>query len=156
MSEPHTSRTALQKCVNVRACLRPYTGNFKCTFKYFQKIERPRALCEGQCWATARCSVNNHSGDGSSLIPMVPYILFVTARMDRPSTADHSQTYKIILTSWHALRYYTVGPSWTSCKDSHNTMWCAHALPLRTCHWEVYRNIAREEDGWLTIIVVSL
>ena len=40
------------KCVNVRACLRPYTENFKCAFKYFPKIERPRAVGEGQCWAT--------------------------------------------------------------------------------------------------------
>ena len=33
LSEPHTSGTVLQKCVNVhtyiRACLRPYTVNFK-------------------------------------------------------------------------------------------------------------------------------
>ena len=43
LSEPHTSGTSLRKCVNVRACLLPYTVNFKCAFKYFQKIERPRA-----------------------------------------------------------------------------------------------------------------
>ena len=72
LSKPHTSRTALQKCVNVRtcllacllACLRPYIVNFKCTFKYFTfkyftKIECPRALSEGHsegpCWATAYC-----------------------------------------------------------------------------------------------------
>ena len=56
LSEPHTSGTALQKYVYLRACLRPYTINFKCMFKYFPKIERPRALVlgEGQCWATAR------------------------------------------------------------------------------------------------------
>ena len=29
LSEPHTSGTALRKCVNVRACLRPYAVNFK-------------------------------------------------------------------------------------------------------------------------------
>ena len=29
LSEPHTSGTAFRKCVNVRACLRPYTVNFK-------------------------------------------------------------------------------------------------------------------------------
>ena len=56
LSEPHTSGTALWKCVNVRpcllACLQPYTVNFKCTFKYFSKIERPHALGEGQCWAS--------------------------------------------------------------------------------------------------------
>ena len=50
LSEPHTSGTALRKCVNVRtyvlACLRPYTVNFKCTFKYFLKNERPRVLQE--------------------------------------------------------------------------------------------------------------
>ena len=43
LSEPHTSGTALRKCVYVRtyirACLRPYTVNFKCVFKYFPKIE---------------------------------------------------------------------------------------------------------------------
>ena len=42
--EPHTSGTALRKCVNIRACLQPYTVNFKCAFKYFLKIEHPRAL----------------------------------------------------------------------------------------------------------------
>ena len=30
LSEPHTSGTALQKCVH--ACLQPYTVNFKCVF----------------------------------------------------------------------------------------------------------------------------
>ena len=45
LSEPHTSGTTLRKCVcNVLVCLRPYTVNFKCVFKYFLKIERPRAL----------------------------------------------------------------------------------------------------------------
>ena len=45
LSEPHTSGTALRKCVcNILVCLRPYTVNFKCAFKYFPKIERPRAL----------------------------------------------------------------------------------------------------------------
>ena len=39
--------------VTLYLCLRPYTINFKCAFKYFPKIEHPRAL-EGQCWATAR------------------------------------------------------------------------------------------------------
>ena len=49
LSEPHTSGTALRKCVNVRmcllACLWPYTVNFKRMFKYFPKI--PHALCAG-------------------------------------------------------------------------------------------------------------
>ena len=42
--EPHTSVTALLKCVCVcllaclLACLRPYTVNFKCAFKYFLKF----------------------------------------------------------------------------------------------------------------------
>ena len=53
LSEPHTSGTALRKCVcNVLVCLRPYTVNFKCEFKYFPKKECPRALTvvgEGQC-----------------------------------------------------------------------------------------------------------
>ena len=30
LSEHHTSGTALWKCVNVHACLQPYTVNFKC------------------------------------------------------------------------------------------------------------------------------
>ena len=38
LSEPHTSVTALWKCVFVLVCLWPYTVNFKCTFKYFPKI----------------------------------------------------------------------------------------------------------------------
>ena len=53
-----------------RLCLWPYTINFKCVFKYFPKIECPRALA-WQCWAIAKllpeCSVGNRSGDGSSL-----------------------------------------------------------------------------------------
>ena len=39
--------------VCIRLCLRPYTINLKYTFKYFPKIECPRALA-WQCWATAR------------------------------------------------------------------------------------------------------
>ena len=50
LSEPHTGGTALRKCVNIRmyvlACLQPYTVNFICTFKYFQKIEHPHALAD--------------------------------------------------------------------------------------------------------------
>ena len=70
LSELHTSRTALRRCVRIQPCLRPYTVNFKCAFKYFPKIERPRAFHVIICWATARmaeCSVGNRSGDGSSL-----------------------------------------------------------------------------------------
>ena len=45
LSEPHTSRTALQVvCVCLLVCLWPYT-NFRCAFKYFPKIECPRAMC---------------------------------------------------------------------------------------------------------------
>ena len=44
LSEPHTSGTALRKCVCIiLVCLRPYTMNVKCVFKYFSNIERPRA-----------------------------------------------------------------------------------------------------------------
>ena len=53
LSEPHTSRTALHRCVCIWPCLRPYTINFKCMFKYFLKIECPCALA-WQCWSTAR------------------------------------------------------------------------------------------------------
>ena len=63
---PHYSGTALRKCVNVRtyvlACLRPYTVNFKYAFKYFPKIE-----VKGN--TGPECSVDNHSGDSSSLTP---------------------------------------------------------------------------------------
>ena len=51
LSKPHTSRTAFAEvCYRMclLACLRPYTVNFKCVFKYFLKIELPHALCEGQ------------------------------------------------------------------------------------------------------------
>ena len=41
LSEPHNSRTTLRKCVNIHACLEPYTVNFKCVFKYFPN---PHAL----------------------------------------------------------------------------------------------------------------
>ena len=40
-------------CVYDRPCLRPYTINFKCAFKYFPNIEHPCALA-WQCRATAR------------------------------------------------------------------------------------------------------
>ena len=36
-----------------RACLQPYTVNFKCVFKYFLNIERLCALA-WQCLVTAR------------------------------------------------------------------------------------------------------
>ena len=89
---PHYSGTALRKCVNVRtyvlACLRPYTVNFKYAFKYFPKIE-----LKGN--TGPECSVDNHSGDSSSLTPTVPYFLFVTTPTDWPSTADYSQTVKL-------------------------------------------------------------
>ena len=45
LSELHTSRTALRKCVcNVLVCLQTYIVNFKSVFKYFPKSERPCAL----------------------------------------------------------------------------------------------------------------
>ena len=53
LSEPHTSVTALCRCVCIRLCLQPYTINFKSAFKCFSKIEHPRALAL-QCWPTAR------------------------------------------------------------------------------------------------------
>ena len=53
LSEPHTSGTALRRCVCVS--MRPYTVNLKCAFKYFPKIE-----------LLPECSVGSRSGDGSS------------------------------------------------------------------------------------------
>ena len=45
LSEPHTSGTALRKCVcYVLVCLQPFTINFRCEFKYFSKSEHPHAL----------------------------------------------------------------------------------------------------------------
>ena len=49
-------------CVYDRPCLRPYTVNFKCAFKYFPKIERPRALA----WQCRAAGVQRWQ-DGSSL-----------------------------------------------------------------------------------------
>ena len=69
LSEPHTSGTALRKCVcNVRACLWLYTINFICAFKYFPKIEGPRAPYQvkgnaGHAGLLPECSVGNRSGD---------------------------------------------------------------------------------------------
>ena len=64
LSEPHTSGTALRRCVCIQPCLRPYTVNFKCAFKYFPKIEHPRALTG----LLPEYSVSNRSGgDGSSI-----------------------------------------------------------------------------------------
>ena len=71
----------------VLACL--LAVNFKCTFKYSPKIERPCAL-GGNAGLLPECSVGNRSRDGSSLTPTVHY-LFVTA-MDPPSTVAYSQT----------------------------------------------------------------
>ena len=109
LNEPHTSGTALWKCVKIHACLlaclRSYTVNFKCAFKYFPKIERPRALCAG---LLPECSVCNFSGDGSSLTPTVPYILFVTVPTDRPSTADYSDRTKLYMPSWKSLQVRVV------------------------------------------------
>ena len=60
LSEPHTSGTSLRRCVCIymtdRPCLRPYTVNFKCTFKYFPKIERPHGNVLG-CWSAALATV---------------------------------------------------------------------------------------------------
>ena len=53
LSKPHTSGTALRRCMCIQPCLWPYTINFKCAFKYFPKIERPCPLA-WQCWATAK------------------------------------------------------------------------------------------------------
>ena len=98
LSEPHTSGTALRKCVNIRtclfACLRPYTVNFKWAFKYFPKIERPHTL-GGNAGLLPECSICNRSGDGSSLTPVVPYFLLVTAPTDRPSMADRTKLYML-------------------------------------------------------------
>ena len=52
LSKPHTSGTALRKC-NVLVCLRPYTVNFKCVFKYLNVLMH-LVVGEGQCCATAR------------------------------------------------------------------------------------------------------
>ena len=49
-------------------------------------------------------------------------------------------------------------------KDSHkslssmenHTTACSKLLPLCTCYGEVYGNIPREENGWLTVVTVSL
>ena len=63
LSEPHTSRTALRGCVCIRPCLQPHTVNFKCTCKYFPKIEYPRALSMhgmtmlGNCQSAALATV---------------------------------------------------------------------------------------------------
>ena len=47
LSEPHTSGTALRKCVcNVLLCLRLYTVNLKCSFKYFE-CPRPSSCTAG-------------------------------------------------------------------------------------------------------------
>ena len=51
-----------------RPCLRPYTVNFKCAFKYFPKIELPRSLawqCAGLLSECSVAAVGNRSGDGS-------------------------------------------------------------------------------------------
>ena len=85
LSEPHTSGTALRKCVCIRACLRPYTVNFKCAFKYFPKIKRPRALSQlamlGHCQSAASKTVAETAEVEART---APYFLFVTVATDRP------------------------------------------------------------------------
>ena len=59
-----TSVASIPYMVNYR----PYTVNFKCTFKYFSKIELPRSLawkCAGLLSECSVAAIGNRSGDGS-------------------------------------------------------------------------------------------
>ena len=58
LSEPHTSRTALRKCVNVSACFWPYTINFKWVHSNISR----RSISPAQ--SSARSSA--HEGYGPS------------------------------------------------------------------------------------------
>ena len=86
LSEPHTSGTALQdSSVCWFVCLRPYTVNFKCAYKYFLKI--------GYCQRAASATIAEAAGVQART---APYFLFVTLAADRPSTVGCSQTVQIM------------------------------------------------------------
>ena len=101
LSEPHTSGLhCTDVCVYDRQCLWPYTANFKCMFKYFPKIEHPRALA-WECKLLPECSVANHNRDGSSLRMHGTLLLVVTAAMDWPSMAGCSPTVNVTNSAYH-------------------------------------------------------
>ena len=68
-----------------------------------QKLNVLVHYVKGNAGLLPECSVDNCSGDSSTLTPMAPYFLFVTAPMDRPSTADYLQTIQIIHTELDSI-----------------------------------------------------
>ena len=116
LSEPHTSGTALRKCVcNLLVCLRPYTINYKCAFKYFPKIECLHGTMLCYCQSAALATVVEAC--------TAPYFLFVTAATERPSMAGCSQTVQITQI--------------THCKlhgDLHKKQHCARGEAIQTLY----------------------
>ena len=87
LSEPHTSGTALWKCVNVQACLRPYTVNFKWAHSNISRRSISRALDllheAGLMRATARVQRRRPG--------VKAHVATSDLSLYRPSTAGRSQ-----------------------------------------------------------------
>ena len=65
-ASPHTSGTALRKCVcNVLVCLWSYTINYKCALKCLNVLVQ--LVGHGNAGLLLECSVGNCSEDGSNL-----------------------------------------------------------------------------------------
>ena len=105
LSEPHTSRTALRKCVcNILVCLRPYTLILYVRLNISQKLNILVHLVvgEGQCCATycqIECSIGNHNGDSSNLsthgtVLLVCHSSYGTTINSRLLT-DHTNSYTV-------------------------------------------------------------
>ena len=113
LSEPHTSRNALRRCVSIRPCLRPYIVNLKCAFKYFPKNWTTARV---QRWQLQRRRLKFMDARHSSYGPTVNGRLF----------ADRTYLYT---TGWDRFR-------WGPYPDK---MYISGILFERRTHWLVIR-----------------
>ena len=134
-----------------------------------------RTLVQARC--VQFCSKSDHMFQKLSYLLCKLCLSFVTITLSQAFLrfivfSDSSTAYTMLsfssmwrhghspkLTSSRALQYCTVGiPFWTSRKDSHKRVSSTEKpqlrvithLPLHMCCGEVYGNIAREENGWLS------
>ena len=100
LSKPHTSRTALRRCVCIRPCLWSYTVNFK--YAKITKIERPHERAwHGNAGLLPDCSVDNRSGD-DSILSMHGTLLLVCHSSYGPTI--NGQPYKTIHARLRSIR----------------------------------------------------
>ena len=90
--------------------------------------------CEGMATVT-NWSLHVHHG-----ITLCAYL----SQTHRP-IALHCMHYGITLWAYLSEQTFDGKHYYTACSKSRD-----HTLPLRTCYGEVYGNIAREENGWLS------